>query len=171
MQIANPKLKATSVVRIPSGFGRPNESAHTRVRGADEGNGLRRCCYRVAFSWAHCCVLWSWLATHSLPTEVGTGVLWVLTGTHPCDDAPRQVDEPSERQLVLVCLLVRWLLLSSLGTPRRWSLCLEGLCRKRRSAPLVKLCSARLPAIVHSSALDRRFSASASGLQSRRSSV
>ena len=24
-------------------------------------------------------------ATHSLPGEPGTGVLWVLTGTHPCD--------------------------------------------------------------------------------------
>ena len=70
------------------------------------------CCYRVAFSWTHCCVLWSWWATHSLPTEVGTGVLWVLTGTHPCDDPPRQDGEPSERQLLLACLLVRWLLLS-----------------------------------------------------------
>ena len=28
-------------------------------------------------------------ATHSLRTEVRTGVLWVLTGTHPCD-APIQ---------------------------------------------------------------------------------
>ena len=46
------------------------------------------CCYRVAFSWTHFCVLWSWWATHSLPTEVGTGVLWVLTGTHPGDDPP-----------------------------------------------------------------------------------
>ena len=46
--------------------------------------------------------------------------------------------------------------------PRRWSLCLEGQHHKRRSAPLVRLCSARLPAIVHSSALDRRVSASAS---------
>ena len=43
-------------------------------------------------------------------TEVGTGVLWVLTRTHPCDDPPRQDGEPSERQLVLACLLVRWLL-------------------------------------------------------------
>ena len=51
-------------------------------------------------------------------------------------------------------------------------LCLEGLYRKRRSAPLVRLCSARIPAIVvHSSALDRRVSASASRLQSRRSCV
>ena len=48
----------------------------------------------------------------AIPTEVGTGVLWVLTGTHPCDDPPRQDGEPSERQLVLACLLVRWLLLS-----------------------------------------------------------
>ena len=30
---------------------------------------------------------------------MGTGVLWVLTGTHPCDDPPRQDGEPSERQL------------------------------------------------------------------------
>ena len=37
---------------------------------------------------------------------------------------------------------------ASLRMPRRWSLCLEGLYRKRRSAPLVRLCSARLPAIV-----------------------
>ena len=43
-----------------------------------------------------------------LSTEVGTGVLWVLTGTHPCDDPPRQDGEPSERKLVLACLLVRW---------------------------------------------------------------
>ena len=50
----------------------------------------------------------------------------------------------------------------------RWSLCLEGLYHKRRSAPLVKLCSPRLPSIVHSSALDRRFSASAFKLLSRR---
>ena len=42
-------------------------------------------------------------------TEVGTGVLWVLTRTHPCDDRPRQDGEPAERQLVLACLLVRWL--------------------------------------------------------------
>ena len=48
---------------------------------------------------------------------------------------------------------------ASLGTPRRWSLCLEGLYRKRRSAPLVRRCSARLPTIVHSSALDRRVTA------------
>ena len=60
---------------------------------------------------------------------------------------------------------------ASLGMPRRWSLCLEGLYRKRRSAPSVRLCSARLPSIVHSSALVRRVSASASGLHSRRSSV
>ena len=31
---------------------------------------------------------------------VNTGVLWVLTRTHPCDDPPRQGGEPSERQLV-----------------------------------------------------------------------
>ena len=34
---------------------------------------------------------------------------------------------------------------ASPGTPRRWSLCLEGLL----SAPFVGLCSARFPAIVH----------------------
>ena len=59
---------------------------------------------------------------------------------------------------------------ASLGTPCRWSLCLEGLYRKRRSASFVGLCSARLPAIVHSSALVRRVSASASGVHSRRRS-
>ena len=37
----------------------------------------------------------------------------------------------------------------SSGTLRRWSLCLEGLYRKRRSAPFVRHCSAWLPAIVH----------------------
>ena len=51
-------------------------------------------------------------ATHSLPSEEGRGVLWVLTGTHPRDDPPRQDGESSERQLLLACLLVRWLLLS-----------------------------------------------------------
>ena len=30
----------------------------------------------------------------------GTGVLWVLTGTHRCDDPPKQGGESSERQLV-----------------------------------------------------------------------
>ena len=60
---------------------------------------------------------------------------------------------------------------ASLRMPRRWSLCLEGLYRKRRSAPLVRPCSARLPAILHSSALVCRVSASASGVHSRRSSV
>ena len=29
-------------------------------------------------------------ATHSLPSELGTGVLWVSTGTHPCGPPPRQ---------------------------------------------------------------------------------
>ena len=42
--------------------------------------------------------------------------------------------------------------------PRRWSLCLEGLYRKRRYENLVKLCSARLPAIVHSASLVFRVS-------------
>ena len=45
---------------------------------------------------------------------------------------------------------------ASPGMPRRWSLGLEGLYRKRRSAPFVGLCSALFPAIVHSSALVRR---------------
>ena len=40
---------------------------------------------------------------------------------------------------------------------RRWNCLVVGVCAsKRRSAPFVRLCSARLPAIVHSSALDRR---------------
>ena len=38
-------------------------------------------------------ILWGavllWRATHSLPSEEGTGVLWVSTGTHSCD-APIQ---------------------------------------------------------------------------------
>ena len=55
---------------------------------------------------------------------------------------------------------------ASLGTPRRCSLCLEGLYRKRRSTPLVRLCSARLPAIVHSSALILFPTSSESGDQS-----
>ena len=32
----------------------------------------------------------TWRATHSLPSVEGTGVLWVLTGTHPCGPPPRQ---------------------------------------------------------------------------------
>ena len=43
--------------------------------------------------------------------------------------------------------------------------------RKRRSAPLFRLCSAWLPAIVHSSALDHRVTTSVSGSRSRQSSV
>ena len=32
-----------------------------------------------------------WIVLLSLPTVMGTGVLlWVLTGTHPCDDPPKQ---------------------------------------------------------------------------------
>ena len=31
------------------------------------------------------------------PVELGTGVLWVSTGTHPCGPSPRVVKEP-ERQ-------------------------------------------------------------------------
>ena len=34
---------------------------------------------------------------------------------------------------------------ASPGTPRCWSLCLEGLCRKRRTVPLVRLYSAWFP--------------------------
>ena len=34
----------------------------------------------------------------------GTSVLWVLTGTHPCDATPRQVDVTPERQLLLAWL-------------------------------------------------------------------
>ena len=50
-------------------------------------------------------VLWSWSATHSLPTEVGTGVQWVLTGSHPCDDPPRQeVGHQSASSCLRVCL-------------------------------------------------------------------
>ena len=32
---------------------------------------------------------------------MGTGVLWVLTGTHPCDDPPKQDGEPSVRGALL----------------------------------------------------------------------
>ena len=46
------------------------------------------------------------------PPKWARGVLWALTGTHPCNDPPRQDGEPSERQLLLACLLVQWLLLS-----------------------------------------------------------
>ena len=46
---------------------------------------------------------------------------------------------------------------ASLGTPRRWSLCLEGLYRKRRSAPLVRLCSPRDRALVCSGSSCYRF--------------
>ena len=49
-------------------------------------------------------VLW---ATHSLPVKPGTGVLWVLTGTHPCD-APIQgrMMGTSERQLLCAWLVL-----------------------------------------------------------------
>ena len=52
--------------------------------------------YRLKVSvWAHSCdtcVLCglTWRATHSLPSVEGTGVLSVLTGTHPCGPPPRQ---------------------------------------------------------------------------------
>ena len=52
--------------------------------------------------------LGSLLCVVELVSNPGTGVLWVLT--HPCDP-PRQDGEPSERQLVLACLHVWWLLL------------------------------------------------------------
>ena len=44
-------------------------------------------------------------AIHSLPTVVGMGVLWVLTGTHQCDATSRQDDVTPERQLLLACEL------------------------------------------------------------------
>ena len=53
--------------------------------------------------------IWVWVVLLShplLPTVVGTGVLWVLTGTHPCDDPPRHDGDPSKRQLVL-CVIAR----------------------------------------------------------------
>ena len=46
-------------------------------------------------------VLCSWLVSEP-PTASrnnGTGVLWVLTGTHRCDDPPRQGGGSPERQL------------------------------------------------------------------------
>ena len=43
---------------------------------------------------------------HSLTPSESTGVLWVLTRTHLCDDSPRQGGEPSQRQLVL--WIVEW---------------------------------------------------------------
>ena len=59
-------------------------------------------------------VLW---ATHSLPGEPGTGVLWVLTWTHPCDTPrPGRMMGASERQPLLAldcargelaCVIVR----------------------------------------------------------------
>ena len=43
-----------------------------------------------------------------MPTEEGTGVLWVLTGTHPYDDPPRQDGEPSQpaRACMFACAVV-----------------------------------------------------------------
>ena len=52
---------------------------------------------RVSLACARC----RGSATHGLLTEVSTGVLWVLTGTHPCDTPSRQGDGTSERQFVL----------------------------------------------------------------------
>ena len=50
----------------------------------------------------------------------GTVVLWVLTGTHRCDDSPKQGGEPSERQLVqCVVAWVRALWMSCKGTQKR----------------------------------------------------
>ena len=41
------------------------------------------------------------VVSHLQPLLVrARSVLWVLTGTHPCDDPPRQDGEPPERQLV-----------------------------------------------------------------------
>ena len=60
--------------------------------------------------WAHCLSL-SCVVVVEPPTASrrnGTGVLWVLTGTHRCDDPPRQDGEPSERQLVQC--IVAWVL-------------------------------------------------------------
>ena len=51
----------------------------------------------VSLVFRLCC----WWATRSPSPFGSTGVLWVLTETHPCDDSPRQGGEPSERQLVL----------------------------------------------------------------------
>ena len=72
--------------------------------------------------WAHCLSL-SCVVVVDPPTASrrnGTGVLWVLTGTHRCDDPPRQDGEPSERQLVrCIVAWVRALLMSFEGTFRR----------------------------------------------------
>ena len=40
----------------------------------------------------------------------GTGVLWVLTKTHLCDDPPRQGGGSPERQLVPCVDCIEWLL-------------------------------------------------------------
>ena len=40
----------------------------------------------------------------------GTGVLWVLTATHLCDDPPRQGGGSPERQLVPCVDCIVWLL-------------------------------------------------------------
>ena len=72
--------------------------------------------------WAHCLSL-SCVVVVEPPTASrrnGTGVLWVLTGTHRCDDPPTQDSEPSERQLVqCIVAWVRALLMSYEGTFRR----------------------------------------------------
>ena len=60
------------------------------------------CCCRVAFSWTPLLCVVEVVSNPQPLHEVGTGVLCVLTGTHP---PPRQYGEPSERQLVLACLL------------------------------------------------------------------
>ena len=103
-------------IRIPPVWKERITKNIPRVRTGCGWNPKRRCygCEDVVivlrFLGLIVVVLRCWRATHSLPTEMGTGVLWVLTRTHPCDDPPRQDGEPSERQLVLACWLVRWLL-------------------------------------------------------------
>ena len=78
-----------------------------------------------------------------------------------------EICDPRVRLTTLTSALSRCRVWSTfarrLGTLRRWSLCLESLHHKRRSAPLVRFCSVRHPATVHSSAQDRRVSVSASG--------
>ena len=53
----------------------------------------------------------TWRATHSLPSVEGTGVLWVLTGTHPCGPPPRQdgggTRAPALTYVHTVCVVLR----------------------------------------------------------------
>ena len=65
-------------------------------------------------------MLWVCAEPPTASRRNGTGVLWVLTGTHRCDDPPRQDGKPSERQLVqCIVAWVRALLMSLEGTFRR----------------------------------------------------